>query len=280
MRAPFLADRYGQALQGHLQSVPQELKLFAPGQERLVGEAFTIEDLADPRSMPCLGSQADELRDEVALLEGAANPFDLQAYLKGSQTPVFFGSAINNFGVREMLDAFVEIAPPPSPGRRKHPNGITPGEAFPGLSLKSRPTWTRPTVTASLFCASARALSARHALAPSPPRQGDCRRQPDHFHGPGPGPVEEAWPGDIIGIHNHGTIKIGDTFSEKEPLKFTGIPSFAPEHFRRVRLKSPLKAKQLNKGLIQLAEEGAVQVFRPVRAAGSSWARWARCSSM
>jgi peptide chain release factor 3 len=76
--------------------------------------------------------------------------------------------------------------------------------------------------------------------------------------------VEEAWPGDIIGVHNHGTIKIGDTFSDKEPLKFTGIPSFAPEHFRRVRLKNPLKAKQLDKGLLQLAEEGAVQVFRPL----------------
>jgi peptide chain release factor 3 len=76
--------------------------------------------------------------------------------------------------------------------------------------------------------------------------------------------VEEAWPGDIIGIHNHGTVKIGDTFSEKEPLKYTGIPSFAPEHFRRVLLKSTLKAKQLQKGLSQLAEEGAVQVFRPL----------------
>ncbi len=76
--------------------------------------------------------------------------------------------------------------------------------------------------------------------------------------------VEEAWPGDIIGIHNHGTIKIGDTFSDKEPLKFTGIPNFAPEHFRRVRLKNPLKTKQLEKGLTQLSEEGAVQVFRPV----------------
>jgi peptide chain release factor 3 len=76
--------------------------------------------------------------------------------------------------------------------------------------------------------------------------------------------VEEAYPGDVIGIHNHGTIKIGDTFTEKEPLKFTGIPNFAPEHFRRVRLKNPLKAKQLQKGLTQLAEEGAVQVFRPV----------------
>jgi peptide chain release factor 3 len=76
--------------------------------------------------------------------------------------------------------------------------------------------------------------------------------------------VEEAWPGDIIGLHNHGTIKIGDTFTDKEPLKFTGIPNFAPEHFRRVRLKNPLKAKQLEKGLLQLSEEGAVQVFRPV----------------
>jgi peptide chain release factor 3 len=76
--------------------------------------------------------------------------------------------------------------------------------------------------------------------------------------------VEEAYPGDIIGINNHGTIKIGDTFTEKEPLKFTGIPSFAPEHFRRVRLKNPMKAKQLHKGLVQLAEEGAVQVFRPL----------------
>jgi peptide chain release factor 3 len=259
----------GKRFKGTYNLYRKTLKLFAPGQERLVGEAFTIEDLADPRLDALLGSQADELRDEVALLEGAADPFDLQAYLKGSQTPVFFGSAINNFGVGEMLDAFVEIAPPPQP-RATSTRTVSPREpAFSGFVFKIQANMDpahRDRIAFLRVCSGRfqRGMRLRHH------RLGKeiVVANPIIFMAQDRALAEEAWPGDIIGIHNHGTIKIGDTFSEKEPLKYTGIPSFAPEHFRRVRLKSPLKAKQLNKGLIQLAEEGAVQVFRPVLGSG------------
>ena len=226
---------------------------------------LTISDLADPLLDELLGSQADELREDVALLEGAANPFDLEDYLKGSQTPVFFGSAINNFGVREMLDTFVEIAPAPLP-RPTTTRMVSPDEeAFSGFVFKIQANMDpahRDRIAFLRICSGQfqRGMKVRHHRLGKDLLLSNAIifMAQDRAH------VEEAWPGDIIGIHNHGTIKIGDTFSEKEPLKFTGIPNFAPEHFRRVRLKSPLKAKQLQKGLTQLAEEGAVQFFRPL----------------
>lgn len=255
----------GKRFKGTYNLYRKTLKLFTPGQERLAGEALTIEDLADPRLDALLGSQARELRDEVALLEGAADPFDLEAYLKGNQTPVFFGSAINNFGVGEMLDAFVEIAPPPLP-RATITRSVSPREsAFSGFVFKIQANMDPAHRDRIAFL---RVCSGRfeHGMRVRHHRLGKkiVIANPIIFMARDRALAEEAWPGDIIGIHNHGTIKIGDTFSEKEPLKYIGIPSFAPEHFRRVRLKSPLKAKQLQKGLVQLAEEGAVQVFRPV----------------
>jgi peptide chain release factor 3 len=196
-------------------------------------------------------------------LEGAANPFEVAEYLKGNQTPVFFGSAVNNFGVREMLEAFVEIAPAPGP-RPTTTRDVDPAEApFSGFVFKIQANMDpahRDRIAFLRICSGRfiRGMKVRHhrigkelALANATIFMAQDRTN-----------VEEAFPGDIIGLHNHGTIKIGDTFSEKEPLKFTGIPSFAPEHFRRVRLRNPLKAKQLQKGLTQLSEEGAVQVFR------------------
>jgi peptide chain release factor 3 len=226
-------------------------------------DLVTITDLADPRLDEILGSQADELRADVSLLEGAANPFEVAEYLKGNQTPVFFGSAVNNFGVREMLEAFVEIAPAPGP-RATTTRPVYPEEAaFSGFVFKIQANMDpahRDRIAFLRICSGRfnRGMKVRHhrigkdvALSNATIFMAQDRSN-----------VEEAFPGDIIGLHNHGTIKIGDTFSEKEPLKFTGIPSFAPEHFRRVRLRNPLKAKQLQKGLVQLSEEGAVQVFR------------------
>jgi peptide chain release factor 3 len=255
----------GKRFKGTYNLYRKNLTLFSPGQERISREVLTIDDLADPLLDEWLGSQADELREEVALLEGAANPFNLQDYLKGNQTPVFFGSAVNNFGVGEMLDAFVEIAPPPQP-RPTTTRLVSPQEeAFSGFVFKIQANMDpahRDRIAFLRVCSGRfeRGMRIRHH------RLGKeiVVANPIIFMAQDRTLAEEAWPGDIIGIHNHGTIKIGDTFSEKEPLKYTGIPSFAPEHFRRIRLKSPLKAKQLQKGLMQLAEEGAVQLFRPV----------------
>jgi peptide chain release factor 3 len=255
----------GKRFRGSYNLYRKELILFTPGLERKPNDTVTIRDLSDPLMDEILGKQADELREDVALLEGAANPFDLNDFLKGSQTPVFFGSAINNFGVRELLDTFVEIAPAPLP-RPTTTRMVLPEEkAFSGFVFKIQANMDpahHDRIAFLRICSGhfRRGMRVRHH------RLGKdiTITNPIIFMAQDRNFVEEAWPGDIIGIHNHGTIKIGDTFSDNEPLNFTGIPNFASEHFRRVRLKSPLKVKQLNKGLTQLVEEGAVQLFRPL----------------
>ena len=242
-----------------------ELHSFTPGQHTRPSEGIMIRDLADPRLDQILGSQARELREDIELLEGAASPFELQHYLKGSQTPVFFGCAINNFGVKELLDTFVEMAPAPI-SRSTQTRHVSPYEdAFSGFVFKIQANMNpahRDRIAFLRVCSGKfrRGMKVIHhrigkeiALANATILMAQDRTN-----------VEDAYPGDIIGIHNHGTIKIGDTFTEKEPLKFTGIPNFAPEHFRRIQLKNPMKSKQLQKGLSHLAEEGAVQVFRPL----------------
>jgi peptide chain release factor 3 len=248
----------------------RQLHLFRPGEQTRRQEGILITDLDDPRLEAVLDSQARELCDDVALLEGAANPFELNQYLKGSQTPVFFGSAINNFGVKEMLDAFVEMAPPPLP-RPTTTRLVSPEEeTFSGFAFKIQANMDpahRDRIAFVRICSGKfnrgmkvfqTRLGKRVTLA-----NATIFMAQDRAH------VDEAYPGDIIGIHNHGTISIGDTFYEKEPLSFTGIPNFAPDHFRRVRLRNPLKTKQLRKGLTQLAEEGTVQFFRPLSGNGT-----------
>ncbi|BCR06008.1 peptide chain release factor 3 [Desulfuromonas versatilis] len=255
----------GKRFKGTYNLYRKQLHLFTPGQETRLKDGVVIDDLNDPRLDELLGSQADELRADIELLEGAANPFELEEYLKGNQTPVFFGSAINNFGVQEMLDAFVELAPPPSP-RETTSREVSPyEEPFSGFVFKIQANMDpahRDRIAFMRICSGkfTRGMKLRHHRIGKDINVSNATI----FMAQDRTNVEEAYPGDIIGIHNHGTIKIGDTFTDKEPLKFTGIPSFAPEHFRRVRLKNPLKTKQLEKGLIQLAEEGAVQLFRPV----------------
>lgn len=242
----------------------KELHLFTPGKETADQSGLVITDLADPRLDQLLGHQAEELRNDIELLAGAACPFDYQHYLKANQTPVFFGSAVNNFGVRELLDAFVENAPHPGP-RQTETREVSPYETdFSGFVFKIQANMNpahRDRIAFLRICSGkfTRGMKVMHHRIGKEVTLGNAT----FFMAQGRTNIEEAYPGDIIGLHNHGTIKIGDTFSVKEPLKFTGIPNFAPELFRRVILKNPLKLKQLQKGLLQLAEEGAVQVFRP-----------------
>ncbi|MDX2433917.1 MAG: peptide chain release factor 3 [Desulfobacterales bacterium] len=243
----------------------RQLHLFSPSQSTRTEDGILVKDINDPVLDDLLGRQADTLREDIALLEGAANPFEHEEYLKAGQTPVFFGSAVNNFGVKEMLDAFVELAPPPGP-RATTERIVSPDEeAFSGFTFKIQANMNpahRDRIAFFRICSGkfTRGMKIVHH------RLGKemILSNATIFMAQDRSNVEEAYPGDIIGIHNHGTIKIGDTFTEKEPLKFTGIPNFAPEHFRRVLLKNPMKAKQLNKGLEQMAEEGAVQLFKPL----------------
>ncbi|PLX79354.1 MAG: peptide chain release factor 3 [Desulfuromonas sp.] len=260
----------GKRFKGVYDLYRKQLNLFTPGADTRDQETVTIDDIDDPRLDELLGSQADELRGDIELLEGAANPFSKEDFLKANQTPVFFGSAINNFGVRELLDAFVELAPAPGP-RATTERTVEPSEdGFSGFVFKIQANMDpahRDRIAFMRICSGKfeRGMKVRHHRIGKDISLHNAIifMAQDRAH------VEEAFPGDIIGLHNHGTIKVGDTFTDKEPLQFTGIPSFAPEHFRRVRLKNPLKVKQLDKGLTQLAEEGAVQVFRPVF--GSDW---------
>ena len=256
----------GKRFKGTYNLYRKELNLFTAGEDRVGQDMVTIRDLDDPALDEALGeSDANALREDVELLEGAADPFDLDLYRQGTQTPVFFGSAINNFGVREMLDAFVEVAPGPLP-RETTTRVVDPEEEqFTGFIFKIQANMDpahRDRLAFLRVCSGRfqRGMRIRHHRIGKDIQVAN----PIIFMAQDRAIAEDAWPGDIIGIHNHGTIKIGDAFSDKEPLKFIGIPNFAPEHFRRVRLKSPLKAKQLLKGLTQLAEEGAVQFFRPI----------------
>jgi peptide chain release factor 3 len=256
----------GKTFKGVYNLYRKQLHLFTPGQESRGRQGITIDSLDDPRLDQLVGAhQANELRTDIELLAGAANPFDYDHFIKANQTPVFFGSAINNFGVQELLDAFVELAPAPSP-RAAVTRDVAPTEEdFSGFVFKIQANMNpahRDRIAFFRICSGkfTRGMKVRHHRLDKDINLGNATI----FMAQDRANVEEAWPGDIIGLHNHGTIKIGDTFTPKEPLKFTGIPNFAPEHFRRVLLKNPLKMKQLQKGLIQLAEEGAVQVFRPL----------------
>jgi len=251
----------GNSFKGVYNLYRRELNLFRAGTQDF--ESVHTDDLDDPKLDELLGVQADELRDEIELLEGAANPFELEHFLKGSQTPVFFGSAINNFGVKELLDAFVELAPAPG-SRDAVQRSVKPEEKdFSAFAFKIQANMDpahRDRIAFFRICSGKfkKGMMVRHHRLGKDVKIANAVifMSKDRTH------VEAAYPGDIIGIHNHGTIKIGDTFTTKELLKFTGIPSFAPEMFRRVRLKDPMKRKQLHKGLVQLSEEGAVQVFK------------------
>ncbi|MFO7749811.1 MAG: peptide chain release factor 3 [Desulfobacteraceae bacterium] len=255
----------GKRFKGVYNLEKKEIGLFSPGYTPKDGDGIVITSLDDGVLDRELSSQADDLREEVELIQGAADPFDMEFFLKGTQTPVFFGSAINNFGVREMLDAFVEIAPQPGIRKAASRNVLPDEPGFSGFTFKIQANMDpahRDRIAFFRICSGkfTKGMKVRHHRIGKDINLSNATI----FMAQERSNVQEAYPGDIIGIHNHGTIKIGDTFTEKEPLKFLGIPSFAPEHFRRVILKNPMKTKSMQKGLLQLAEEGTIQVFRPM----------------
>lgn len=190
-------------------------------------------------------------------MRGASHEFDLDAYRRGELTPVYFGTAMGNFGVREMLDGFVEYAPPPQP-RETDTRSVEAGDSrFTGFVFKIQANMDpkhRDRIAFLRVCSGKyeKNMKMRHVRIGKDVKIADALTfmAADRAH------VEEAWPGDIIGLHNHGTIQIGDTFTMGEEMRFTGIPHFAPELFKRVQLKDPLKLKALQKGLQQLSEEG------------------------
>ena len=259
----------GKCFQGIYNLLDGGIRFFHPAESKssLPREKVVLTELADPRLEQMVGGPAaDALRQDVELLEGAGSPFELESYLQGKQAPVFFGSAVNNFGVRELLDIFVRYAPAPGQRPAKTRTVSSEEQQFSGVVFKIQANMNpehRDRIAFVRICSGQfqQGMQVRHHRL----QKSMNLSKAITFMARDRSGADEAWPGDIIGIHNHGTLKIGDTLSSKEPLKFLGIPNFAPEFFRRVVLKDPFRAKQLGKGLVQLAEEGAIQVFRSLQ---------------
>ncbi len=230
------------------------------------GSVQSFASLQSDGVAAALQGQLDELREEIELVEGAGHEANHDDYLAGRQTPVFFGTALNNFGVREMLDYFVANAPGPQPRPTREERVVEPSDkGFSGFVFKVQANMDpahHDRIAFLRICSGVydKGMRARHVRIGRDVQLAGALSflagEREH--------TERAYAGDIIGIHNHGTIQIGDTFTSGENLHFTGIPWFAPELFRRVILADPLKAKALQKGLIQLSEEGATQVYRPL----------------
>ncbi|MBA2648953.1 MAG: peptide chain release factor 3 [Legionella sp.] len=255
----------GKRFKGIYHRYEDTVYLYQPGKNAQKQEALKIKGLDNPELKRLLGDSLDELLEEIELVKGASHEFNLQDYLSGKMTPVYFGSAINNFGIKELLDDFVLYAPQPQ-GRATQTREVSPQEeAFTGFVFKIQANMDpnhRDRIAFLRVCSGAykKGMKLNHLRLGKEVQIANALTfmAGDRSH------TETALAGDIIGLHNHGTIRIGDTFTQGEELKFTGIPNFAPDLFRLVRLKDPLKSKALLKGLIELSEEGATQIFRPL----------------
>lgn len=240
--------------------------LYKTGQGHTIQEEHIIQGLHNPALDEAIGDLADTLREELELVLGASHTFDHDAFLSGKMTPVYFGTALGNFGVRECLEGLTHFAPKPQ-SRQTQTRMVSPQETvFSGFVFKIQANMDpkhRDRIAFMRICSGqyTSGMKLKHVRLAKDLRVGDALT----FLAGERESLAQAYPGDIIGLHNHGTIQIGDTFSEGEQIKFAGIPYFAPELFQRVQLKDPLKSKQLIKGLQQLAEEGATQVFMPKR---------------
>jgi peptide chain release factor 3 len=256
----------GRELRGVYHLLEDRIYAYQAGEKGRAGSHAVIDGLDSVEAGAFLGDRAAAFREEVELVRGASHGFSVEEYRAARQTPVFFGSAINNFGVTELLSAFVEHAPAPRP-RATTTREVRAEEApLTGFVFKIQANMDpghRDRIAFMRICSGRYTKGMRlfHVRLGKEMRVADALTflAADRQH------TEEAYAGDIIGLHNHGTINIGDTFTEGERLMFTGVPNFAPEMFRRVVLRDPLRMKALQKGLDQLCEEGATQLFRPLR---------------
>ena len=252
----------GKRFQGVYDLRKDRLLRFTPGEEKVRDDGELIEGLGNPRLDELFPNETSALRHDVELIRSASSPFDLESFLAGTQSPVFFGSGINNFGVQEILQALVEWAPPPQP-RDGTTRVVAPAEkAFSGFVFKIQANMDlrhRDRIAFFRVCSGRYqpAMKVRHLRIDREMKLGNVLT----FMANERMSSDDAVGGDIIGIHNHGQLQIGDTLTEGEPLAYKGIPYFAPELFRVTRPRNPFKAKQLQKGLHELGEEGAIQVF-------------------
>ena len=240
----------GRSLRGVYHLLQDRIYLYAKVGREKAAEIRMVEGLDSPEATEVLGEMADDFREEVELVKGACPELSIDDYRAARQTPVFFGSAISNFGVKELLDEFVEHASDKLTGFVfKIQANMDPGH-------RDRIAFMR--IVSGEYRKGIRVQHVRLDKEMKIP-EAITFLAADRQH------ADTAYAGDIIGIHNHGTINIGDSFTQGEEIRFTGIPSFAPEIFRRAVLKDPLRLKALQKGLAQLCEEGATQLFKPLR---------------
>jgi len=260
----------GKAFGGVFDIRRDRMRIFRPGQERRSDNDDIIEGRSNPEIAQKFGAAFEQADGEIELITEAAPAFDHAAFLAGKQAPVFFGSAINNFGVQEVLDALVELAPAPGP-RQSLQRLVQPEEPkFSGVVFKvqanmdpahrDRVAFVR--VASGRFDRGMRLKVSRTNKEIRPNNVVSFLSQRREL-------LDEAYAGDVIGIPNHGILQLGDVLTEGEALQFTGLPFFAPELFQAVEVKDPLRTKQLRTGLAQLGEEGAIQVFRPEAAGGA-----------
>jgi len=256
----------GKEFKGVVHLLENKVYLFESGKNAIIGDNLIIEGIDNPELDKALGIELSvSIREEIELIQGTTNPFQLESFLEGKQTPVFFGSAINNFGIKNLLNGFIDYAPTPQ-DRESDNRKVSPDEnKLTGFVFKIQANMDpkHHDRLAFMRIVSGEYKKGMKVLQVSTGKQIKIANAVT-FMSRERSSTETAHAGDVIGIHNHGGIGIGDTFTQGEKLNFQGIPNFAPELFRRAQLKDPLKAKALQKGLDQLSEEGATQVFRPI----------------
>jgi peptide chain release factor 3 len=255
----------GRSFRGVYHLLEDRIYCYATGHGHHLHGFATIDGIASDAARSFMGGDYGALVEQIDLVRGASHDFDRDAYLRGELTPVFFGTALGNFGVQHMLDCFVAIAPAPQP-RATRERVVSPDEApFTGFVFKIQANMDprhRDRIAFVRICSGRYHAGMRmhHVRLGKDIKVSDAVT----FMAGDRVQADEAYAGDIIGLHNHGSVQIGDTFTQGESIRFVGVPNFAPELFRRVRVKDPLKSKQLEKGLSQLSEEGATQVFKPL----------------
>ena len=251
----------GPTFKGVYNLYQDSLSLFLSDDRQTASETVDIK-LDNPRIDDYIAPFTQHLRDDLELVEGVYPPFELETYLKGEVAPVFFGSALNNFGVRELLDCFIRIAPSPRPSKTEQ-REINPQEPkLSGFIFKIHANMDpnhRDRIAFLKICSGVFERNKNYLHVPS----GKLMKfsSPTAFMAEKKSVIDEAYPGDIVGLHDTGTFKIGDTFTEGEKLRFVGIPSFSPELFRYIENADPMKFKQLAKGIDQLMDEGVAQLF-------------------
>jgi peptide chain release factor 3 len=252
----------GFSFKGVYKLYDKSINLFASNKTKVEENIVHIEDLNDPILDELAGQYANELRQDVELISNVYDPFDVAAYKAGKLAPVFFGSAMNNFGVRELLEKFIEIAPTPR-SRETETREVDPTETkFSGFVFKIHANIDprhRDRIAFLRVCSGKfeRNKFYKHVRLAKEFKYPN----PVTFMAQAKSTIDEAYPGDVVGLYDTGNFKIGDTLTEGENMMFKGIPSFSPEIFKELVNRDPMKTKQLDKGIRQLTEEGVAQVF-------------------